>query len=150
MIEMGSGPVSSTVPESGGVLSLVIRVFTAITGAVTSTTSSDAVPSVPVFPAASVPEAATLYVPGASADSDPSGRVQVPLPLFVAVRVCPPTMIEMVAPVSFTVPDSDGVVSFVVRGVTVIVGATVSTTSSFDVASVPAFPVVSVAVTATL
>ncbi len=55
----------------------------------------------------------------------------------------------IVAAASFTVPFSAGVVSFVVRAATVIAGAAVSTTSSLAVASVPALPTASVAVTAT-
>ncbi len=76
-------------------------------------------------------------------------RVHV-APLFVAVRVWPPTVTEIVAVASFTVPLKGGVVSFVVSVFTVTVGAVVSTRNSLFVASLPIFPAGSVAVTATL
>ena len=51
---------SLTVPERAGRLSKVARVFTATVGAVVSIVSSFVVPSLPVLPAVSVAEAATL------------------------------------------------------------------------------------------
>ena len=71
-------------------------------------------------------------------------------PLLVAARVWPPTVTEMVAAASFTVPLNGGVPSLVVRVFTVTTGAVVSIVSSFAVPSLPMLPAASVAVTATL
>ena len=142
--------VSLTVPLRGGVVSVVASVFTVIVGTIVSTVSSLFVPSVPALPAVSVAVATTSNAPLPSAEREPFARVQVPVPLFVAVRVWPPTVMDIVAVVSLIVPERGGVLSFVVNAVTVIVGAVVSITSSFVVASAPAFPAVSVAVAATL
>ena len=79
-----------------------------------------------------------------------SARVHVPLPLFVAAWVCPPTVMLMVAVLSFTVPESGGVLSPVRRLLTVIAGAVPSMRSSSVVASLALLPTVSVAVTETL
>ncbi len=78
-----------------------------------------------------------------------SASVQV-APLLVAVWVCPPTMTEMVAAPSSTVPARAGVLSAVVRGVTVTVGAAVSMVNSLLVPSVPVLPAMSVARATTL
>ena len=78
-----------------------------------------------------------------------SARVQVPLPLLVAVRVCPPTTMLMAAVLSLTVPVRGGRRSLVESELTVIVGPVVSILNSPTVASDPALPATSVAVTAT-
>ncbi len=143
---------SLMVPLSGGVLSLVglARVLTVMVGAVVSIVSSLEVPSVPALPATSVAVTATLKVPVANAESVLLGRVQVPLPLLVAVRVCPLTVTLMVAPASFTAPLRAGVVSLVVRVFTVTVGAVTSMVSSLEVLSVPVLLALSVDETVTL
>lgn len=94
-----------------------------LVGAVMSMTSSSLVMSVPTLFAASVAVTETLYVPAVSAVSSSLAKVHVPSTLFVAVLVCPPTMTEIVAAASLTVPVNCGVVSFVVSGSTVTVGA---------------------------
>ena len=69
------------------------------------------------------------------------GRVHVPLALFTATTlVWPPTDTRMVAALSFTVPERDGVRSLVFSEATVTVGAAVSIVSSLAVASALALP----------
>ena len=80
-----------------------------------------------------------------------SAKVQVPSPLFAAVRlVWPPTSTRIEAVVSFTVPLRAGRLSLVTSVLTVTTGAAVSILSSLLVPSTPALPAASVAVTATL
>ncbi len=74
----------------------------------------------------------------------------MPLPLLVALRVCPPTVTEIVASVSFTVPVSAGVRSLVVRVFTVTMGTELSTVTSLSDGSLLLLPAGSVAVASTL
>ncbi len=142
--------VSSTSPVRAGVVSFVTSVLTVMVGAWVSTVSSLDVASVPTLEAESVALTATLKVPSPSPGLMVlSARVQVPLPLLVAAWVWAPTVTEMVALVSSTLPVRAGRLSVVVRVFTVTTGAVVSTINSPELSSIPVLPAASVAVAVT-
>ena len=125
----------------------VVRSIDCTVGGVKSITNSSVVPSVPVLPARSVAAAVTGYVP--SGNASPAGIVSVQsLPLTdkfpsPAVYVWPWT--DTCSVPSLIVPVMVGVVSLVVRPVTVTVGGVVSLVTWNAADGSPAFPTPSVA-----